>query len=220
MAINCVQRANQFLPENLPVIFALLLVICILIPQKIVKTTKGTSKGATKGVKTAMEKGISIDIDVVDGFTALKQNDPLIEIRSFISAHTPTLDPVSTHENGATIDSYRSSELRLVGAQEIIVTTTPQKRKWQRKHAVENAKSKRSTNIVKSSVFRSSWVYLVALGVLASITAFLVDVAVIGIDQLRNICANLGSHWIFQLLLYVGFRMIVLLLGVSLTYFI
>jgi chloride channel 2 len=68
------------------------------------------------------------------------------------------------------------------------------------------------------SVFESTWVFLLLLGVLASLTAWTVDGAVLVVTDLHARVTQLGGAWVPDYLLYTAFRVVILLLGVTCTY--
>ncbi|KAF0685833.1 Aste57867_22308 [Aphanomyces stellatus] len=120
-------------------------------------------------------------------------------------------------------DAYRPS---LPGGNAVEkASTTAQETKWQWESVLgqpttASATQRRGCDLITYSLFRSSWVYLVVLGILSSVLAFLVDEAVLGITHIHVLVTNLGSNWLAQFFLYVGYRILILLLGVVLTYFI
>ncbi|OQS01441.1 Chloride Channel (ClC) Family [Achlya hypogyna] len=121
----------------------------------------------------------------------------------------------------ATVDAYRPSlpPIMAGGLQPIGRPNSPE-RKWQWEQVLETHEPTRSCDAVTYALFRSSWIYLVVLGTIASVTAFGVDIAVLGITELHAVVTALGSDFISRFLLYVGYRVAILMLGVTLTFFI
>ncbi|TMW60025.1 hypothetical protein Poli38472_000067 [Pythium oligandrum] len=70
------------------------------------------------------------------------------------------------------------------------------------------------------SFFESSWVFLLLIGTLASFTAWSVDGAVLLLIALREKFTDLGGAWLPDYLLYTTYRVFILLLGVTCTYFV
>lgn len=71
------------------------------------------------------------------------------------------------------------------------------------------------------SFFESTWVFLLLLGFLASLTAWTIDSAVLGVVNVRDwFTALAGKAWLPEYLLFTLFRVFILLLGVACTKFI
>ncbi|RHY86507.1 hypothetical protein DYB31_005288 [Aphanomyces astaci] len=120
-------------------------------------------------------------------------------------------------------DAYRPS-ISSMHPPDLRNVVIPQETKWQWNDVVgqqvPTTNRRHGYDLITYTLFRSSWVFLVVLGVMSSVLAFLVDAAVGGIATLHILVTNLGGHWIAQVLLYVGYRILILLLGVTLTFFI
>ncbi|CAK4931072.1 unnamed protein product [Aphanomyces euteiches] len=119
-------------------------------------------------------------------------------------------------------DAYRpsiSSHLETIGQ------SSSHDTKWQwndvvGQQALPYDSDRKGCDLITYTLFRSSWVYLVVLGILSSVLAFLVDEAVVSILHLHVLVTNLGGNWVAEFFLYIGYRVLILLLGVTLTYFI
>lgn len=70
------------------------------------------------------------------------------------------------------------------------------------------------------SFFESTWVFLLLLGLLASLVAWSVDACVLLVQRLRTDFSDLGGAWVPDYLLYTAYRVFILVLGVACTYFI
>ncbi|KAJ0406289.1 hypothetical protein P43SY_007077 [Pythium insidiosum] len=70
------------------------------------------------------------------------------------------------------------------------------------------------------SFLESTWVFLLLVGILASVTAWSVDGAVLAVTRLHESFTALGGAWLPDYLLYTTFRVFILLLGVTCTYFV
>ncbi|KAH7462543.1 hypothetical protein KRP22_004964 [Phytophthora ramorum] len=68
-----------------------------------------------------------------------------------------------------------------------------------------------------SSFLQSSWVFLLLLGSLASVTAWSVDAGVLLVTKLHTSFTSLGGGWVLGYLFYILFRVFILLLGVGCT---
>lgn len=65
--------------------------------------------------------------------------------------------------------------------------------------------------------FQSSWIFLLLLGVLTSVTVWIVDAGVLTVTRLRLSFTELGGDWSFKYLFFVLFRVSMLLLSVGCT---
>ncbi|CAH0487134.1 unnamed protein product [Peronospora farinosa] len=68
-----------------------------------------------------------------------------------------------------------------------------------------------------TSFLQSSWVFLLLLGALASITAWSIYAGVLIVSRLHQSFTALGEGWLREYLLYILFRVFILLLGVGCT---
>ncbi|KUF99378.1 hypothetical protein AM588_10011102 [Phytophthora nicotianae] len=68
-----------------------------------------------------------------------------------------------------------------------------------------------------TSFLQSSWVFLLLLGTLASVTAWSVDAGVLVVTKLHSNFTELGGTWSLGYLFYILFRVFILLLGVGCT---
>lgn len=68
------------------------------------------------------------------------------------------------------------------------------------------------------SFLESSWVLLLLLGVTASVVAWSIDNGVQLVTHYRAVFASLGGGWLSDYLLYVSYRVFILLLGVLCTW--
>lgn len=68
------------------------------------------------------------------------------------------------------------------------------------------------------SFLESSWVLLLLLGVAASVVAWSIDSGVQLVTRYRAVWSSLGGGWVLDYLLYVSYRVAVLLLGVLSTW--
>ncbi|KAK1931251.1 Chloride channel protein F [Phytophthora citrophthora] len=68
-----------------------------------------------------------------------------------------------------------------------------------------------------ASFLQSSWVFLLLLGTLASVTAWSVDAGVLLVTKLHTSFIELGGDWSLGYLFYILFRVFILLLGVGCT---
>ncbi|GMF10872.1 unnamed protein product [Phytophthora lilii] len=68
-----------------------------------------------------------------------------------------------------------------------------------------------------TSFLQSSWVFLLLLGFLASVTAWSVDAGVLVVTKLHTSFTALGGGWSLGYLFYILFRVFILLLGVACT---
>lgn len=68
-----------------------------------------------------------------------------------------------------------------------------------------------------TSFLQSSWVFLLLLGFLASVTAWSVDAGVLVVTKLHSSFTSLGGGWLLGYLFYILFRVFILLLGVGCT---
>ncbi|KAG6595872.1 Chloride Channel (ClC) Family [Phytophthora cinnamomi] len=68
-----------------------------------------------------------------------------------------------------------------------------------------------------TSFLQSSWVFLLLLGSLASVTAWSVDAGVLLVTKLHASFTSLGGGWMLGYLFYILFRVFILLLGVGCT---
>ncbi|CAI5723602.1 unnamed protein product [Peronospora destructor] len=68
-----------------------------------------------------------------------------------------------------------------------------------------------------TSFLQSSWVFLLLLGVLASVTAWSIDAGVQILSRLHWSLTALGEGWLSGYLLYILFRVFILLMGVGCT---
>jgi chloride channel 2 len=68
-----------------------------------------------------------------------------------------------------------------------------------------------------TSFLQSSWVFLLLLGALASVTAWSVDAGVLVVTRLHASFTSLGGGWLLGYLFYILFRVFILLLGVGCT---
>ncbi|EQC34609.1 hypothetical protein SDRG_07932 [Saprolegnia diclina VS20] len=157
---------------------------------------------------------------------ASMEHEPRVSISSISLAHMHR-GTSNEYAFDATYDTYRPSALPPIdGSNEptAVIGDLPRspERKWQWETMVDarESSSGRSCDAILYALFRSSWIYLVVLGVMASVTAFGVDAAVLGITELHAVVTNLGSNFVSRFLLYVGYRVCILMLGVTLTFFI
>lgn len=70
------------------------------------------------------------------------------------------------------------------------------------------------------SFLESTWVFLLLLGLLASLVAWSVDGCVLLVQRLRMDFSDLGGAWVPDYLLYTAYRVFILVLGVACTYFV
>lgn len=70
------------------------------------------------------------------------------------------------------------------------------------------------------SFLESTWVFLLLLGLLASLVAWSVDGCVLLVQSLRTDFSDLGGAWVPNYLLYTAYRVFILVLGVGCTYFV
>lgn len=70
------------------------------------------------------------------------------------------------------------------------------------------------------SFLESTWVFLLLLGLLASLVAWSVDGCVLLVQRLRTDFSDLGGAWVPDYLLYTAYRVFILVLGVACTYFV
>ncbi|KAL8022503.1 putative chloride channel, voltage gated, chloride channel, core [Plasmopara halstedii] len=68
-----------------------------------------------------------------------------------------------------------------------------------------------------TSFFQSSWIFLLLLGSITSMTAWSVDAGVLALTKLHLSFTKLGVDWPFDYLFYIIFRISILLLGVGCT---
>ncbi|OWZ20575.1 Chloride Channel (ClC) protein [Phytophthora megakarya] len=68
-----------------------------------------------------------------------------------------------------------------------------------------------------TSFLQSSWVFLLLLGALASVTAWSVDAGVLVVAKLHARFTELGGNWSLGYFFYILFRVFILLLGVGCT---
>ncbi|KAF1325805.1 Inositol polyphosphate 5-phosphatase, partial [Globisporangium splendens] len=70
------------------------------------------------------------------------------------------------------------------------------------------------------SLLESTWVFLLLLGILASFVAWSVDMCVLLVQRMRTDFTDLGGAWMPDYLLYTGYRVFILVLGVACTFFV
>ncbi|OQS07350.1 Amino Acid-Polyamine-Organocation (APC) Family, partial [Thraustotheca clavata] len=167
----------------------------------------------------------AIDVVSVDDSVPMHSPSPSPHRESISSISLAHMHRGSSNEYAfdVTFDTYRP-KLPTIHGHDVMngLPTSPEK-KWQWEQMMENRERvnmKSKWDAIAYALFRSSWIYLALLGVMASVTAFGVDAAVYGITELLNIVTNLGSNYISRILLYVGYRVCILMLGVTLTFFI
>uniref|UniRef100_K3WAV1 Chloride channel protein n=1 Tax=Globisporangium ultimum (strain ATCC 200006 / CBS 805.95 / DAOM BR144) TaxID=431595 RepID=K3WAV1_GLOUD len=70
------------------------------------------------------------------------------------------------------------------------------------------------------SFLESTWVFLLLLGILASFVAWSVDMCVLFVQRMHTDFTDLGGAWMPDYLLYAGYRVLILVLGVACTFFV
>lgn len=130
-------------------------------------------------------------------------------------AHSSTSDPVRRKQAGWMRVRYHS--LLNEAADEEEAEAEPETNVERGRVAVERQQLAELTG----SFFESTWVFLLILGFLASLTAWTIDAAVLGVVNMRDWFTSLaGKAWLPEYLLFTLFRVFILLLGVACTKFI